>query len=351
MKHTPVTGSPLPIPARKFDRVAVIGAGAWGTALAATLARAGVETRLWGRDQGVVDGINDHHTNIKYLADAPLPTTLVATTDMATALNGAQAALIVVPSRSIRSISKAMAACVPAGIPIAVCAKGIEAKTGLLMTQVAEEELPGHPVGCVSGPTFARETALGHPTAATVAFPFAYADRLKPADSPAAQLAVSLTTESFRAYVSDDLVGVEIGGALKNVLALAVGIARGLQLGASAEAALIARGFAELGRVANAQGARSDTLAGLSGLGDLVLSCSSPQSRNFSYGMALATGEDLTNRPLAEGVHTAEMALKMAQQHGVDTPIIAAIVQVLAGEVTPLQAVQLLLQRPLKGEV
>ena len=327
-------------------RLAVLGSGAWGTALATMLA-GGAEgdadhpVTLWGRDPAAVEAINRDHRNPRYLDDIALSANLAATTDLAQACK-ADIILCVTPAQTFAQLAADIKPHLVPSASVVLCAKGIDRNSGQLLHHLAADMLGDAAIAALSGPSFASDVARGLPTAVSLAA--ASMDK-------ATQLATALSRSRFRIYATDERVGVEIGGALKNVLALAVGIARGLQLGASAEAALIARGFAELSRVANAQGARSDTLAGLSGLGDLVLSCSSPQSRNFSYGMALATGEDLANRPLAEGVHTAEMALKMAQQHNIEVPIIAAVVDVLAAEIAPMDAVQRLLQRPLKGEV
>jgi glycerol-3-phosphate dehydrogenase (NAD(P)+) len=334
MKHQPFAGDPRPSHSHAYDTVAVIGAGSWGTALAATLARAGVATRLWGRDGAVVDAINRQSENTRHLPEITLPTRLRAVHDLSSALQDADAALIVVPSGSIRSVARAVAEYAPAGIPIAVCAKGIEAETGLLMTQVAEEELPGHPVGCVSGPTFATETALGHPTAATVAFPFAYADRLRPDISPAARLAMSLTTESFRAYVSDDLVGVEIGGAVKNVIAIACGMMTGAGFAENTRAALITRGLDEMKALAEALGGRRETVTGLSGIGDLTLTCSSPTSRNMSLGMQLGQrvprDQCFDGKPVVvEGEANARSVTDLARRLGVEMPICEAVRAIL----------------------
>ena len=355
MKHTPVDGAPVPIFAKKYDRVAVLGAGSWGTALAAILASSGVKTKLWGRRADVVDEINTSQRNSRYLSDVPLPATLQACADVGDAVQDAQAVLIVVPSRSVRTVSRQISELLPPAIPIAVCAKGIEADSGLLMTQVAEEELPGHPVGCVSGPTFAREAALGHPTAATVAFPFAYADRLKPAESYAAQLAVSLTTESFRAYVSDDLVGVEIGGALKNVIAIACGMMTGAGFAENTRAALITRGVDEMKALAEALGGRRETVTGLSGIGDLSLTCSSTTSRNMSLGLQLGQGiprpECFDGAPVVvEGEANAKSVTDLARAVGVALPICETVRAILHDNQDLGTAFAALWARPIEAE-
>ena len=325
MQHHVVTGLPRQAAPKRYRRVAVLGAGGWGTAVAATFAKAGVETRLWGRDAGVCDTINAESRNLRYLPDVPLPTSLRAMHDMRAALDGAEAVAIVVPSRSIRSVARQVGEYIDPTIPVAVCAKGIEAETGLLMTQVAEEELKGNPVGCVSGPTFAAETALGHPTAATVAFPFSYQDRLEPDLSPAVRMALSLSTESFRAYVSDDLVGVEIGGAVKNVIAIACGMMTGAGFAENTRAALITRGVDEMKALAEALGGRRETVTGLSGMGDLTLTCSSPTSRNMSLGLQLGRGtarEDcFDGQPVVvEGEMNARSVTDLARRVGVSMP-------------------------------
>ena len=321
--------------------IAVLGCGAWGTALATMLAQGQNDVVLWGRSEDTVERINRDRRNPAYLGDIALSDDLQATTDLAKACQ-AQIILCVTPAQTLAGlIGEVGRHAGPDGM-LVLCAKGIDRSSGKFLHHLAADVIGSDRVAALSGPSFASDVARGLPTAVSLA-----AANME----LAGQLATRLSRPRFRIYATDDLVGVEIGGALKNVLALAVGIARGLQLGASAEAALIARGFAELSRVAQAHGARHQTLVGLSGLGDLVLTCSSPQSRNFSYGMALASGEDLSTRPLAEGVHSAEMALNIANHFEIDVPIIGAVVDVLAGELQPAEAVTRLLERPLKGEV
>lgn len=355
MKHAHVTGDPIPISGRPYGRLTVVGAGSWGTALAATAARAGVETRIWGRDRAVIDEINCAHTNSKFLADVPLPPHLRAVHEMSVALHGADALMIVVPSRSVRAVARQIAAHVPPGVPVAISAKGIEAETGLLMTQVAEEELGERPIGCVSGPTFARETALGHPTAATVAFPFAHSDRLNPEESPAARFAVSLTTESFRTYVSDDLVGVEIGGTVKNVVAIACGMMTGAGFAENTRAALITRGVDEMKRLAEALGGRRETVTGLSGVGDLSLTCSSATSRNMSLGQQLGQGIDRQDcfggePTVVEGEINATTVTDLARRLGVSMPICETVRSILNDGADLGSAFAALWARPIEAE-
>ncbi|MEM1373431.1 MAG: NAD(P)H-dependent glycerol-3-phosphate dehydrogenase [Pseudomonadota bacterium] len=339
---------------KPYERVAVIGCGGWGTALASVLATAGAETRLWGRSDDVVAEINAKRTT-PYLPGATLPAGLHASADMGAVLKRADAAMLVVPSASIRSVARQIAEYAAPGIPIAVCAKGIEAETGLLMTQVVEEELSGHPIGCVSGPTFALETALGHPTAATCAFPFAYADRLNPQTSPAARFAVTLTKESFRCYVSDDVVGVEVGGAVKNVIAIACGMMTGAGFAENTRAALITRGLDEMKALAEALGGRRETVTGLSGIGDLALTCSSPTSRNMSLGQQLGQGiprsECFDGKPVViEGEVNAKSVTDLARSVSVSMPIAETVRSILHDGADLGTAFAALWARPLKAE-
>ncbi len=341
--------------AQPYGRVAVLGAGSWGTALAATLARAGIEVRLWGRDAGVIAAVNAGLGNPRHLPGVALPDGLTATADLAAAVDGCEAALIVVPSRAVRLLARQAAPLLPWGIPVAVCAKGIEAETGLLMTQVAEAELGARPVGAISGPTFAAETALGHPTAATVAFPFTFADRLTPAASPAVRMALSLSHPRFRAYVSDDLVGVEIGGAVKNVIAIACGMMVGAGFGENTRAALITRGIDEMKALAEALGGRRETVTGLSGTGDLTLTCSSPTSRNMSLGLQLGQGTPraacFDGRPVVvEGEANAVSITDLGRRVGVDMPICETVRRILIDGAGIEAAFAALWSRPIEAE-
>jgi glycerol-3-phosphate dehydrogenase (NAD(P)+) len=241
----------------------------------------------------------------------------------------------------MRGLLNALASRLDAKTPLVLCAKGIERDTGKLLSEIATEILPRNPIAALSGPSFATDVAAGLPTAVTVAA----ADEAR-----AARLAALLSSPAFRCYSSADLIGVEVGGALKNVLAIAAGAVSGAGLGASAQAALVTRGFVELRRVGAAFGAEPETLMGLSGLGDLILTCGSAQSRNFSYGLALGRGESLEGRPLAEGVATAGIAARIAREKGVEAPIIAAVEALLAGRIAIADAVAALMARPLKSE-
>ncbi len=326
--------SRLSATSRPYDTIAVLGAGAWGSALAAVARRAGRDVRLWGRDGDVIDNINRDCRNEKFLPGINLAPGILGTTDLAAALDGADAVLIVIPSTAIRQICAAIAPLIADGIPVAICAKGIEEGTGYLMGHIAAEELGHHPVGVISGPTFADETALGHFTAATVAFNFTYKHRLSPLESPAARLAVSMSTPSFRTYISDDLVGVEVGGAVKNVIAIACGMMTGAGFAKNTRAALITRGMDEMKQLAEALGGKRETVTGLSGAGDLTLTCSSDSSRNMSLGTQLGAGtlraECFDGRPVVvEGEMNAISVTDLARRVGVSLPICEAVRRIL----------------------
>lgn len=336
-----MTGSP-----REISTVAVLGAGAWGTALALVAARAGRAVRLWSHDLDTVAEIGERGTNTAYLGDLPLDPGLFATTDAAVALGGADLVILAVPAQANRDVARALAGHVAAGVPVVAAAKGLEHGSRALMTEVIAAEIPQAVPAVLSGPSFAADVARRLPTAVTVA---------AAADEEADRIARALSSSSFRPYASHDLAGVQIGGALKNVLAIASGIVVGRGLGASAQAALTARGFAELNRLGRALGVETETLMGLSGLGDLVLTATSPQSRNFSLGLALGAGGsvgDLTRRgtKLAEGVHTAAVAVDFAAARGVELPITAAVADVVAETLDVDGAVDRLMSRPLKRE-
>jgi len=322
-------------------KIGVIGGGAWGTALA-QVASAGGDVLLWAYEAEVVAAIGEDHNNPLYLPGVALSPTIEATTDLA-ALADCAAFLVVTPAQHMRSI---LAQTPVATRPLILCSKGIEAETMALMSEAAAQVCPDAPIAVLSGPTFAGEVALGLPTAVTLAC----AD-----DDVAARLAARLAQPSFRPYRSQDVVGAEIGGAVKNVLAIACGVVEGAGLGRNARAALIARGFAEMTRFGLARGARAETLAGLSGLGDLVLTCSSEQSRNFSLGLGLGRGQAAANllaerRTVAEGAFTAPVLVEAARKVGVEMPIVEAVAALLAGDVTAGAAIEAILSRPLRSE-
>lgn len=322
-------------------KVAVLGGGAWGTALAITMRRADHEVRLWARDKATVEAIRERGENTHYLPDIQIDPAILATTDAAEALAGVDYVLAAVPAQHLRDALNDVASLVPADATIILCAKGIERATGKLLSSVVDEVLPGHPVAALSGPSFASDVAKGLPTAVVVA-----ARERRRADG----LAGRLSTEQFRCYSTDDLTGVEVGGALKNVLAIAAGTVIGAGLGASAQAAMVTRGFVELRRIAATFGARPETLMGLSGLGDLLLTCSTAQSRNFSYGLALGRGDFVDGLPLAEGVATAAIATRIAKERNIEAPIIKAVNYLQRGVITVDEAVSGLMTRPLRGE-
>ena len=322
-------------------KIAVLGGGAWGTALAAMAAISGHDTWLYARDAETVERINTERRNPAYLGEIKLPEGIHASTDAQAAFRNADIVLVVVPAQVMRKGLLELSGLIPQSAPVILCAKGIERETGRLMSEVVAEVLPNHTIGALSGPSFATDVARGLPTAVTIACEdAAIADRL----------AATLSGPAFRCYSTTDLKGVEIGGALKNVLALAAGAAIGRGYGASAQAALVTRGFAELRRIGQAMGAKPETIMGLSGLGDLMLTCSSSQSRNYSYGLAIGRGEDLSNRPLAEGVATAPIAAELCEKYAIPAPIITAVAALLAGTITIDEAVTALLNRPLKTE-
>lgn len=321
-------------------RVTVLGGGAWGTALALTAARAGHKVRLWARDQEMVEALLAGQ-NPRYLPGIALEPALDATADLAAALEGSDCVLVVTPAQVLRSVLAEARPHLPKSVPLVLCAKGIERGTGTLLSQIADEIVPDHPVAALSGPSFATDVARGLPTAVVIG---AHDEAL------AAELAQRFSTGSFRCYSTDDLIGVEIGGALKNVFAIAAGAVTGAGLGASAQAAMVTRGFAELRRIGASFGARPETLMGLSGFGDLMLTCSSAQSRNFAYGLAVGRGKSLEGRPLAEGVATAAITASIARERNVDAPIVSTVAQILDGAMTIQEAVAALMSRPLRHE-
>ncbi len=320
--------------AEPYKRVAVLGMGSWGTALAMVAATAGRDVRLWGRRHTLAEAVQATRINAEYLPDVPLHDAISVTSDLAHALDGAEAVLIVTPSRTLRELCAAIRPFLAPGVPLVLCCKGIERGTGFLLSHVIEEEFPGHPVGALSGPTFAQETALGHPTAATIAFGFSYKDRLDPAESPAARLAVSMSSAAFRPYVSDDPVGVEIGGAVKNVIAIACGMMTGAGFAENTRAALITRGIDEMKFLAEALGGRRETVTGLSGAGDLTLTCSSMTSRNMSLGVQLGKGiarkDCFDGRDVVvEGEVNAVSVVDLARRIRVRMPICEAVHAIL----------------------
>ena len=327
--------------AMPFNHIAVIGAGAWGSALALTCARAGRQVTLWEHDASNAAQLAKNRESL-FLPGVRIDDGIVIAGDLAEAVR-AQAILLVVPAQAVRAVATALTPLLAARTPVIVCAKGIERGTKKFMTEVIAECAPNAVPAILSGPSFAADVARGMPTAVTLA---ASDDKL------AGELARAIGSASFRPYHSTDVRGVEIGGAAKNVLAIAAGIVNGRGLGASAAAALTTRGFAELVRFGRAYGAKAETMMGLSGLGDLLLTCSSPQSRNFTFGVNLGRGQkpEAIHAGLAEGVFTASVLVDMARERNVDMPIAIAVAALLNGTMTVDEAIDSLLTRPLKAE-
>ncbi|RMF73954.1 MAG: NAD(P)-dependent glycerol-3-phosphate dehydrogenase [Alphaproteobacteria bacterium] len=325
--------------------VGIIGAGAWGTALAAVAARRGHAVRLWAREPEVADAINARRENPLFLPGIPLPAGIRAGTDFAI-LEEACAILVVTPAQFMRPVLAAAVGAVEEGVPLVLCAKGIERTTGKLMSTVAAETAPGRPVAVLSGPTFAHEVARGLPAAVTIA---------SAEPGLAERLAHLLGQPNFRPYTSGDVIGAQIGGAVKNVIAIACGVVDGLGLGQNARAALIARGLKEMIRFGRSRGARMETMIGLSGAGDLVLTCTSVASRNMSLGRALGEGRRLEDvlaerRSVAEGVWTAEILARLAQEEGIDMPITQAVHALVGRGEAVGDVVDRLLSRPFTSE-
>lgn len=329
-----------------MSRIAIIGAGAFGSSLACVARRAGSDAVVWARDPAIAESIDTGQGNPVYLPDIPLEPGIAATTDMARALDGADAVLLVVPSQFLRAASETLAAYLPAGVPIVLCAKGIERGTCAMMTEVVAETLPDTPVAVLSGPTFAKEVALGLPTAVTLAA----------SDAALGETLVGLIgATTFRPYLSDDPVGAEIGGAVKNVIAIACGIMVGRGLGDNARAATMTRGLAEVVRLGRTMGARGETLMGLSGIGDLSLTCSGMLSRNLTLGVALGEGQSLDDilgarRSVTEGVATAESVVELAARRDVDMPISRAVDRIVNGGAEIDKTIAEVLARPFRPE-
>ncbi len=324
-----------------FDHIAVIGAGAWGTALALTCARAGRSVTLFEHDTANAAALAQKRESL-FLPGVRLDDGIALAGDLADAARK-QAILLVVPAQAVRAAATALAPLITERTPVIVCAKGIERGTKKFMAELVAECAPNAAPAILSGPSFAADVARGLPTAVTLA---ASDEKL------ARELAQAIGSASLRPYHSTDVRGVEIGGAAKNVLAIAAGVVVGRGLGASALAALTTRGFAELVRFGKAFGARTETMMGLSGLGDLILTCSSPQSRNFSFGVSLGRGHKAAeiHGGLAEGVFTASVLVEMAAERAVDMPISAAVNALLAGKLSVDAAIESLLSRPFKAE-
>lgn len=329
-----------------FETIGIIGGGAWGTALAQSAHRAGRTPLLWAYEPETIMDINDNRQNRTYLPGVTLDRAVRATGKLQE-VAACDALLLVSPAQHVRELASELAAHLPGPRPIVICAKGIEYTTHKLLSEVIGEVLPEAPAAVLSGPSFAAEVARGLPAALTLAS----------ADEALGQgLAHALGHTGFRLYWSDDIVGAQVGGAVKNVLALAAGIVMGKELGNNAHAAMVTRGFAEIVRLGQALGGRAETMTGLSGLGDLILTCSSEQSRNMSLGMALGQGrrmEDVlgARKSVSEGVYTASAVAELAKEHGLDLPICEGVHKVVSGEASVDEAIEGLLARPFRAEV
>lgn len=325
--------------------IGIIGGGAWGTALAQALRATGAQVQILAREKKVVEDITLYHHNHDFLPGIKLDVLVKATLNLSE-MSVKDVLLLAVPAQHIRAMCKLLVGRIPKEVPFVVCAKGIETESGKLMSEIVTEILPEHPLATLSGPTFAAEVAKGLPAAVALA---------SKDIALARHLAGSFGSKAFRPYSSSDVVGVEVAGALKNVIAIGCGIVIGKGLGENARAALMTRGLSEIAQLAIALGGKQETLMGLSGLGDLVLTCGSPQSRNMSLGIALGKGRKLQDilgerSSVSEGVATSAAALLLAKKHKIDTPIMAAIASILHANANIDQTIDALLARPLKGE-
>ena len=328
-----------------MSTIGVIGAGAWGTALAQAYASDDRKITIWARENEVVEAINKQHENTLFLPGIVLSNSLEATNSIDEVVKN-DILLLVTPAQYLRAQLEAIVDKISSNTILVICSKGIEISTGKFLSQIAQEITPKNEVAILTGPTFASDIGRGLPAAVTIG---AYSP------STGQVLQEQLATQAIRPYLSDDLIGVQLGGALKNVLAIAAGMVEGKQLGESARAALITRGIAEMARLGTALGANPETLLGMCGIGDLMLTANSMQSRNFSMGAALGEGKTLeeilkTRSSVTEGVHTARAVIEIAQKHGVDMPVSKAVYDILEGNVTIDEAMDNLLDRPLKTE-
>lgn len=328
-----------------LQRVGILGGGAWGTALAQSVRRAGRDVTLWAYEFETVSEINSYHTNRVYLPGAALDPAIKATAK-AKDLADADLILLAVPSQFLRAVAKEIAPHFKAGKPVVICAKGFEETSGAFMSGVVKEVLPEAEVAVLSGPSFAGEVARNLPTALTLACEN---------ETLGARLMAGIAHRNFRLYWSNDVIGTQAGGAVKNVLAIAAGIVEGRAFGRNAHAAVTTRGFAELVRLGTKLGGRFETLTGLSGLGDLILTCSSIQSRNMSLGVALGQGQALAEilgarKSITEGVYSAGAVVALARDHGIEMPICEAVHNVVKGRMSLDEAIEALLSRPLRSE-
>jgi len=329
-----------------MHKIGVISAGAWGTALANALATTGRDVKIWAREAEVIDSINTSHENTMYLKGITLDKNLKASGDLDEVCRDAEVILIMTPAQHVRATLETLKEYLSEGKPCLICAKGIEKQTGFMMSEVAEEIIPGGNIGILTGPTFASEIGRGLPCAVTIA--------MKNKDV-GQQVIEAVGSRTLRTYLTDDLIGAQIGGAVKNVIAIACGVIEGRQMGESARCAMITRGLAEIGRLAKALGAKKETLMGMCGVGDLMLTASSMQSRNFSLGVALGQGQTLEEilgdrLAVTEGVHTAKALRIMAKNNAVDMPISKAVYEFLHEDTSIEDVIKKVLDRPLRRE-
>lgn len=331
----------------QYMNIGIIGAGAWGTAIAQAVSNAGKQVTLWSYEADVADAINGERINTTYLPDVVLNDNITAVTDMEQALN-CDAVLIVTPAQPMGKILEPFAGKIDPQTPLLICSKGIEITSGRLLSQVLTDIFPDNPIGVMCGPSFAIETAKGLPTALTLAMP----DRH---EQIGYDLCEAMSTPTFRLYLGDDIIGAQVGAAIKNVIAIACGISSGRKLGDNTRAAIITRGLAEIKRLGIALGAEGITFSGLSGVGDLVLTCNAMQSRNFSLGVKVGEGQPLSKilgsrSTVSEGVHTAEAVVRLADQLNIDMPICRAVHETLSGRQEIEYAIKGLLGRPVRSE-
>lgn len=329
-----------------MNNIGVIGGGAWGTALAQAMASTGKNVTIWAREPEVVSAINNDHVNTPFLPGIQINPSIKATIHMADAVTSMDAILIVSPAQHLRSTLEAMKNYLSLEIPVIICSKGVEIESGLLLSQVAQEVIKDLKIAILTGPTFAAEIARGLPCAVTLA--------MKDLNQ-AAVIAEQLSSRTLRLYASDDVIGAQIGGAVKNVIAIACGVIEGKKLGDSARAALVTRGLAEIARLGSALGAKKETLMGMCGVGDMILTCSSMQSRNFSLGVALGQGKTLeeilgSRTSVTEGVYTAKAMAVMAKNNAVEMPISTAMNQCLSEGANIDSIIENMLDRPIKKE-
>ena len=328
-----------------MQKIAIIGGGAWGSALAQTMANAGRDVIIWAREPEVVSSINEKHENELYLPGIPLNKSIKAT-DSLTEAAQSDALLLCTPAQHVRSTLQSLKADIAEGKPCIICSKGVEVETGYLMSEIMDEVVPGATYAILTGPTFAAEIARGLPSAVTVATH----DK-----DVGAELVEALTNKTLRIYTTDDVLGTQIGGAVKNVVAIACGIIEGKGLGESARAALVTRGLAEMARLASAMGAKKETLMGMCGFGDMMLTCNSMQSRNFSLGVALGQGKKIDDiladrKSVTEGIFTAKALMVMARNQAVDMPIAAAVHACVNESADVDEMIEQMMERPAKKE-